>query len=94
MSLHSNWSCIEEIPTRLDSKEEEIIEIEDEDENKDYEPPEPIYQIQGLNLGLNHRLREKQEGAQIYLQTVSIPEECSVLAPSPGVEDLDQEDPS
>ena len=43
MSIRRNWSSIEEIPTRLDLEEEEIIEI-DEDEDKDYEPPEPIYQ--------------------------------------------------
>ena len=36
---HTDWSSIEEIPTRLDLKEE-VIEIDD---NDDYEPPEPVY---------------------------------------------------
>ena len=41
VSLHSNWPSTKEIPTRLDSEEEEVIEI---DEDDDYEPPEPGYE--------------------------------------------------
>ena len=41
MSLHSDWSSIEELPTGLDTEEDEVIEI---DEDEAYEPPEPIYE--------------------------------------------------
>ena len=41
MSLYNDWSSIEELPTRLGTEEEDVIEI---DKDEDYEPPEPSYE--------------------------------------------------
>ena len=41
MSILSNRSSFEDIPIRLDTEEEKVTEI---DEDEDYEPPEPSYE--------------------------------------------------
>ena len=63
-------TCIEDLPTRLDTEEEELIEIEDEDANKGHEPQEPI-----CLLDSRPEQGKKDLEPQIYLLTILMPVE-------------------